>query len=174
MSVCIIYHSETGNTRAVAERFAAVTGGDLVEVRDLTGYSKAGMYLKGAPRAVRGERAAIRPDIIDVSGYDAVAVGCPVWAFNPTPAANAAVAALQGVEGKAAAVFCTSRGAPGKTLERLQAMLADRGADVWGGVSFTERDLQKAEMVEALAALIRPQVKEKGDSVRTASTGSSR
>ncbi|WP_280636160.1 flavodoxin [Methanoculleus chikugoensis] len=32
MSVCIVYHSETGNTRAVAERLAAVVGGDLSEV----------------------------------------------------------------------------------------------------------------------------------------------
>ena len=156
MPVCIIFHSETGTTRAVAQRLAAATGGDLVEVRDLAGYSKAGMYLKGAPRAMRGELAAIEPALIDVSGYDAVVVGSPVWAFNPTPAANAAVAALQGIEGKTAAVFCTSRGAPGKTLERMQAMLADRGADVRGAVSLTDRDLQKAGAVEALVDLVQP------------------
>ncbi|WP_286879281.1 flavodoxin family protein [Methanoculleus sp. UBA413] len=156
MSVCIIFHSETGTTRAVAQRLAAATDGDLVEVRDLAGYSKVGMYLKGAPRAMRSELAAIEPALIDVSGYDAVVVGSPVWAFNPTPAANAAVAALQGIEGKTAAVFCTSRGAPGKTLERMQAMLADRGADVRGAVSFTDRDLQNTGAVEALVDLVQP------------------
>lgn len=156
MSVCIIYHSETGNTRAVAERLAAVTGGDLVEIRDLAGYSKAGMYLKGAPRAVQGKKAVIEPAVIDASGYEAVVVGSPVWAGNPTPAVNAAIAALQGIEGKPAVVFCTSRGAPGKALERLQTMLAGRGADVRGAVSFTTRDVHNAEMVKALADLIRP------------------
>ena len=156
MSVCIIFHSETGTTRAVAQRLAAATGGDLVEVRDLAGYSKAGMYLKGAPRALRGELAAIEPALIDVSGYDAVVVGSPVWAFNPTPAANAAVAALRGIEEKPAAVFCTSRGAPGKTLDRMRAMLVDRGAKVRGAVSFTDRDLQKAGAVEALVDLVQP------------------
>lgn len=30
MSVCIVYHSATGNTRAVAERLASLVGGDLV------------------------------------------------------------------------------------------------------------------------------------------------
>ena len=85
MAVCIIYHSETGNTRAVAERLAAVVGGNLVAVRDLASYSKVGMYLRGAPRAMREERAVIEPATIDVSGYDTVVVGTPVWARSPTP-----------------------------------------------------------------------------------------
>ncbi|MCE5339338.1 MAG: hypothetical protein LLF90_11740 [Methanomicrobiaceae archaeon] len=54
------------------------------------------------------------------------------------------------------AVFCTSRGAPGKTLERTAAMLADRGTDVRGAVPFTTRDVHNTEMVKALADLVRP------------------
>jgi flavodoxin len=159
MSVCIIYHSETGTTRAVAELVAALIGTDLIEVKDLAGYSKLSMYLKGAPRAMQGKKADIEPAVIDVSGYDAVVVGTPVWAGNPTPAFNAAVAALVGIEGKAAVVFCTSGGAPGKTLDTVKAMLADRGAVVRGAVAFTTRDVQKPEAVEALINLVRPLVK---------------
>ena len=155
MPVCIIFHSETGTTRAVAQRLAAATGGDLVEVRDLAGYSKAGMYLKGAPRAMRGELAAIEPALIDVSGYDAVVVGSPVWAFNPTPAANAAVAALRASR-KNPQPFSALLAGAGKTLERMQAMLADRGADVRVAVSFTDRDLQNTGAVEALVDLVQP------------------
>ncbi|WP_292408437.1 MULTISPECIES: flavodoxin family protein [unclassified Methanoculleus] len=168
MSVCIVYHSETGNTRAVAERLAAATGGDLIEVKDLAGYSKVGMYLKGAPRAMRKERAAIEPSVIDVSGYETVVVGTPVWGGNPTPAANAAVAALQGIAGKTAVAFCTSRGGPGKTLETLREMLADRGAEVLGTVSFTTRDVRDPDAVKALAGLLRT------PAVSSASSGSSR
>ncbi len=161
MSVCIIYHSETGNTRAVAEQLAALIGGELIEVKDLAGYSKVGMYLKGAPRAAQGKKADIEPAVIDVSGYDTVVVGTPVWAGSPTPAVNAAINALAGIEGKSAVVFCTSGGGPRKTLERMQEMLADRGADVRGAVSFTKRDLQKAEMLETLADLVRRSEKER-------------
>jgi len=159
MSVCIIYHSETGNTRTVAERLAAATGGALVEIKDLAGYSKLSMYLKGAPRAMQGKKAEIEPAAVDVSGYETVVVGTPVWAGNPTPAVNAAVAALRGIEGKNAVVFCTSGGAPGKALETVKAMLADRGAVVRGAVAFTTRDVQKPEAVEALVNLVRPLVK---------------
>lgn len=156
MPVCIIYYSGTGNTRALAERLATATGGDLIEVRDLAGYSKVGMYLKGAPRAVRGDAAAIEPDVIDVSGYGTIVIGSPVWAGNPTPAINATINALQGIDGKTTVIFCTSHGLPGKTLERMRAMLAERGADVRGAVSFTDRDLQNAGTIEVLVDLVQP------------------
>lgn len=161
MAVCVIYHSETGNTRAVAERLAAVVGADLVAVRDLAGYSKVGMYLKGAPRAMREERAVIEPATIDVSGYDTVVVGTPVWARSPTPAVNAAIEGLTGIEGKAAVVFCTSGGMPGNTLERMKAMLAGRGADIRGAVGFTVRDVRQGAAVDALADLVRQPQKAK-------------
>ncbi|MCK9298998.1 MAG: NAD(P)H-dependent oxidoreductase [Methanoculleus sp.] len=155
MSVCIIYHSETGTTRAVAEQVAAPIGADLIEVTDLAGYSKVGMYLKGAPRAAQGKKNEIEPAVIDVTGYGTVVIGTPVWAGNPTPAINAVINALVGIEGKAAVVFCTSRGAPRGTLERLEKMLADRGADVRGAVPLTAGDVKKPEAVDALADLVR-------------------
>lgn len=155
MSVCIIYHSETGHTRAVAERLASLVGGDLVGITDLAHYSKIGMYLKGGRRAMKGEPATIEPATIDVAGYDAVVVGTPVWARNPTPAVNAAINALVGIEGKPAVAFCTSGGSPGRALETMTAMLAGRGADVRGAVPFTARDAQKGVGVEALADIVR-------------------
>ncbi|ABN58094.1 MULTISPECIES: flavodoxin family protein [Methanoculleus] len=155
MSVCIIYHSETGNTRAVAEQVAAASGGDLIGVRDLANYSKVGMYLKGARRAMRGDSADIEPAAIDVSGYETVVVGTPVWAGNPTPAINAAVNTLRGIEGKPTIVFCTSGGSPRKTLETLTAMLAKRGADVRGAVPLTARTAKRPEAVKPLVDLVR-------------------
>ena len=155
MSVCIVYHSETDNTRAVAEQLATAVGGDLVVLKDLAGYSKIGMYLKGVPRAVQGKNADIDPAIIDVSTYGIVVVGTPVWAGSPTPAINAGVAALAGIAGKPAVVFCTSGGSPGKALETLKAMFAARGADVRGAVPFTAGDARKGIGVEALADLVR-------------------
>ncbi len=160
MAVCIVYHSETGNTRTVAERLASLVGGDLVEVKDLARYSKVGMYLRGGRRAMKRERAAIEPAVIDVSAYDTVVVGTPVWAGNPTPAINAAISALVGIEGKPAVVFCTFGGMPGKTLETMKAMLAGRGADIRGAVPFTARDARTGDGVDALADLVRRSKKE--------------
>ncbi|WOX58298.1 flavodoxin family protein [Methanoculleus receptaculi] len=107
------------------------------------------------PRALLRHKADIEPEVIDVSGYDAIIIGSPVWAGNPTPAINAAVDALQGIEGKTVFIYCTSRGSPQKTLEKIKAMLAERGADVRGCVSLTESDVQNSAKIESLVDLVR-------------------
>jgi flavodoxin len=145
MSVCIVYHSETGNTKKVAEAVAKATGAALIPVRDTAGYSKITMYLLGAPRARRGEKATIEPPKIDVAAYDLVIVGSPVWAWSPTPGANAAVAALTGCEGKRGMVFATSGGKPGETLAILEKALSGRGVTVEGTFHFGRRDLGDAK-----------------------------
>jgi len=50
---------------------------------------------------------------------------------------------------------------PGKTLERLQAMLAGRGADARGVVGFTVRDVRTGEGMDALVDLVRRSEKER-------------
>jgi len=145
MSVCIIYHSETGNTRKVAEAVAKATGATLIPVRDLAGYTKVTMYLRGAPRAMRGEKATIEPPVIDVSPFDLVVVGSPVWAWKPTPAANAAIAALTGCEGKKGIVFITSGGGPRESLDVLKKALGDRKVQVGGAFHFSAKELDDAK-----------------------------
>jgi len=144
MSVCIIYHSETGNTRKMAEAVAKATGAVLVPVKDTAGYNRITMYLVGAPRARRGEKAVIEPAKIDVSGYELVIIGSPVWAWRPTPAANAAIAALSGCEGKRGMVFATSGGQPGDTLAILGQALSARGVNVEGTFHFSRKELGDA------------------------------
>jgi flavodoxin len=154
MPICIIYHSETGNTRRVAEEVARATGADLVEVKDLAHYSRIGRYLKGAPRANRGERDAIEPSVIDVTAYDTIAVGSPVWSGHPTPAINAAIDGLKGCEGKAGIAFCTAGGMPGQTLEIMRSALEGRGMAVQGAVALTAKEVKAGDMTKKLAELV--------------------
>ena len=154
MSVCIIYHSETGNTKQVAEAAAKATGATLIPVRDLAGYNKITMYLMGAPRAMRGEKATIEPPVIDVSAFDLVVVGSPVWAWKPTPAANAAIAALAGCEGKKGIAFITSGGGPREALDFMKKALEERKVKVEGAFHFNARELgdgkKLAEFTDAI------------------------
>jgi flavodoxin len=158
MRVAIVYHTLSGTTRQTADLLAGRLSGsadaDLIEVRDARQYSTLTAYASGAPRAMRGEVADVEPSEIDVAAYDAVALGSPVWAFSPTPAANGAAAALQGIEGKAAAVFVVSGGSPGTAAEKLAAALATRGALVRGAIAFTRRDPGNPERLEELARLL--------------------
>ncbi len=162
MRVAIVFHSLSGNTRRVAELLAGrlaplVDGTDLVEVHDLHQYSTLTAYMTGAPRAMRGEAAAIDPAEIDVTAYDVIVFGTPVWAFAPTPAMNGAVAALSGAEGKEAVVFVTSGGGPRSAAERLGSALQQRGARVRGAVHFDRKEIEsEARLAELVALVTRP------------------
>ena len=155
MSVCIVYHSETGNTKKVAEAVAKATGAVLVPVRDLANYSKIGRYLVGARKARAGGKSEIEPSEIDVSAYDLVVVGSPVWAWKPTPAANAAIAALTGCEGKKGMVLVTSGGTPGDTIAILKHALEARKMQVEGAFHFTDHELDDEKKLKDFTDAVR-------------------
>lgn len=105
MKICIIYHSETGNTRHIAQHLASACDGQLVEVHDRALYSTLTRFLLRCKKARSEDPTPIEPAAIDVSAYDLLVFGSPVWAFKPTPAIHAAIAALKGCEGKRAVAF---------------------------------------------------------------------
>lgn len=158
MRVAIVYHSLSGNTRRVAElladRLAGTAEADLVEVRDQRQYSTLTAYTSGAPRAMRGEVAEIEPAEIDVADYDVIVLGTPVWAQAPTPAANGAVAAFRGIEGKEGVVFATSGGGPSPAAQTLAAALAARGVRVRGTAQFERKDVENEGAMNELVVLV--------------------
>jgi hypothetical protein len=113
------------------------------------------MYLFGIPRARAGDKAAIEPPMIDVSAFDLVVVGSPVWAWKPTPAANAAIAALTGCEGKKGIVFITSGGGPRDALDIMKHALAGRGVMVEGAFHFPMKELGDEKKLKEFVDAIR-------------------
>ena len=154
MKTVIVYHSFSGVTRGLAERVRAACGGDIVEVRPLQPYSKMTAYTLGCFRARGGKPDAVEPGVIDVSGYDRIVLGTPVWAWRPTPVILGAVEALAGADGKSAVVFATCGAQPGETLPQLGAALAAKGVDVIGEFSFLMQEVDDPGKVEALIARV--------------------
>jgi flavodoxin len=148
MKICYIYHSETGNTRRIIDRCLAATGGDRIEVHDLQHYGRLSKYLVGGRRAAQGLADPIDPSSIDVSGYDLLVIGSPVWAGRPSPAVNAAIQALKGCEGKKGTLFVTCGGSPGESLSLMQKALEGRGVIITFGTSFTRKELRDAGKVD--------------------------
>jgi hypothetical protein len=153
MSICYVYHSETGHTRKLLQRCQAATGGEIVEVEDLEHYSRIMKFIRGARRARQGVSDPIAPAEIEVSGCDALVLGSPVWGGMPTPAINAAIRALRGCEGKNAVVVVTCGGNPGKSIEVISKALEERGMHIISSMVFTVRDLRDNERVSSLIEL---------------------
>jgi flavodoxin len=154
MNTCFIYHSYSGITRKLVEKVRAACGGDAIEVTPRQRYNALTAYTLGCMRARNGQCDPIDPEIIDVSGYDLIVIGTPVWAFRATPAVNAAIASLRGAEGKKAVLFATCGGTPGETIPRLRDALAGKGAEVIGEMVFTKKDTGDPEKIDALIRMI--------------------
>ncbi|RPJ53302.1 MAG: ArsR family transcriptional regulator [Methanobacteriota archaeon] len=155
MTICIIYHSYSGITRGIAEKVQAACGGDLVEVRPRTAYTTLTAYTVGCMRARNETPDPIEPASIDVSAYDLIVIGTPVWAWKATPAINGAVAALKGCQGKRAVLFATCGAQTGDTLPILAKALGAKGVEVVGQISFNRKEIDDTGKLEGLFSAVK-------------------
>lgn len=80
--VAVVYFSRSGNTGLAARHIANKLGADLFELK-ATDYA---LGLKGWASAMQDAReteADITPRTIDLSGYDTVYLGSPIWLYAP-------------------------------------------------------------------------------------------
>jgi DNA-binding transcriptional ArsR family regulator len=145
MRICVIFYSYSGITRSVAEGIRNASGCDLIEVKARTPYTSFSVYTKGVLRSRKEACDAIEPAEIDVSGYDLLIIGTPVWVSKPAPPANTAVRALKGCEGKMAVLFTTCLNQPGEALPILSKALAARGVRVMAEISLDEKDTRNPD-----------------------------
>ena len=81
----VAYFSATGKTAKVAEKLAAGIGADIYEIKPEVKYTKADLNWmnKKSRSSVEMSNKSIRPAIItgdvDVSGYDTIYLGFPIW-----------------------------------------------------------------------------------------------
>ncbi len=143
---CVIFFSYSGVTRGIAEGIRNASGCDMIEVRTKKAYSSFSAYTTGVLRSRKMACDPIEPPEIDVSRYDFLIIGTPVWAGRATPAINAAVQALKGCEGKIAVVFTTCCGQPGEALPNLSHALSLRGVQVMAGFSLDAKDTKKPDV----------------------------
>jgi len=111
MDVSMVYFSQTGNTRQVADAIA-------------NAFRQAGHQVQNVPL----EKAT--PGTLE---GDLVGVGTPCFACQAPSPVKAYLDALPSLNGKRAFVFATAGGAPGRVLYDLTRPLRTKGADIVGG-----------------------------------------
>ena len=106
--VLVVYYSQLGHTKAVAEEIVARTGADIEEIVMVDPYDTS--FSATIERCMQDREAGVLPEIqpvaANVADYDVVFIGFPVWFGTYAPPVTKW---LEGVDlgGKKVVPFCT-------------------------------------------------------------------
>lgn len=111
INALIVYYSYTGNTRRVSERMAEVLSVDKYEIKTVNEYPKDEYETAGIADEERrsGNLPEIVNDLPDISGYDYIFIGGPVW-NGDIAAPLAKYLEMTDFEGKIVVPFWTNKG----------------------------------------------------------------
>jgi ferredoxin len=112
MNMLLVYFSQTGNTRTVAEAMADV-------------FSTKGHIVRALP--MKEAQPA------DIAGCDVMGFGTPCFESQAPKPVKDYLSTLPYLKGKPAFVFATCSGAPGRVLSDLTRILTKRRASVMAG-----------------------------------------
>lgn len=152
----VLYYSLTGNTKMVAEEIASQTGADIEEITCVDPYDTN--FQACIARSMQEREAGVLPEInpvkADLSKFDVIFIGYPVWFGTYAPPVTKW---LEGVDlsGKKIIPFCTF-GSGGLESSVADLKAAQPNAEVLAGYGV------RAARLEAMPAEVDQFLKTKG------------
>jgi len=128
MKACVLYFSQTGNTRKFAEAISDSL--KIPAVFDMT---------------------TTEPSVVD--DFDVIILGTPVHGFNPSKEALAFVERLPEGKGKRTILFCTYRLWKGRTFSKLKKELKKKSYSTILKVSAKGREFSKEAFSDAIGKI---------------------
>lgn len=149
---------EKGNTRILAEMIAEATGADTFEIKPAKPYPKE--YTPATEVAKQEKNDNARPEIVgtmpDVSGYDVIFVGYPIW-WGDLPMPCYTFFDKVKLEGKTIAPFCTHEGSglsgTDSNIANATKAKVTEALVMKGSVAQNSRDEAKKEVTDWLKKL---------------------
>ena len=106
--VLVLYYSQTSNTKVVAEEIASKLGADIEEIVSVEPYD--GDFQATIERCLKERNEGFVPEIqpiqADLSAYDVIFLGYPIWFGTYAPPVNAFLSQVD-LSGKKVVPFCT-------------------------------------------------------------------
>jgi len=126
-NILVAYFSASGTTAAAAGKVAAALHADIFRIEPAVPYTKADLnWMDQSSRSsVEMNNKAFRPKIVkkplDLTGYDTVLVGFPIWWYVAPTIINTFLESYD-FSGKKIVLFATSGGSSfGNTVKELRA-----------------------------------------------------
>lgn len=146
----VAYFSASGTTAKVAEQLSEAIGADVHEIRPKTKYTDSDLNWRdsNSRSSVEMKNKKFRPEIaddkIDISQYDTIFVGFPIWWYVAPTIINTFLEAHD-FSKKKIVLFATSGGSGfGKTAEELKVSIPDGTKLIEGRIlngNFTNKEL---------------------------------
>ena len=151
MKSLITYYSYSGNTNKVAQTIARVLNKNTeVDMQRLMPKEEIKTFLAQCRAAFRHKRIDLEGGVIfNVSPYDYILIGSPVWAFAPTPAINTYLDNITGLAGKRVIFFLTSGSGAGvkRCFNIIKSALKEKGASRIDGINIQDKRLDDEEFI---------------------------
>lgn len=145
----VAYFSASGVTKKLAQTLADAIGADLFAIEPKVPYTRADLNWmdKQSRSTIEMQNPSSRPEIAaggpDLSGYDTIFVGFPIWWYIAPTIVNTFLESCD-LTGKTVVPFATSGGSGmGKTNERLAPSC--KGAKLLNGKVF-KRSVSREEL----------------------------
>ncbi|GKU23278.1 flavodoxin family protein [Clostridium folliculivorans] len=138
MRSLVIFYSLEGDTKFIAETISKELDGDIAEIKPVKQIPTGGFrkYLWGGKQVMFKDKPDIEPINEDLSKYDLIVLGTPVWASRFAPVFNTFLEKHK-IKNKSIALFCChSGGREGKTFEDFKEKL--KGNDFLGEMAFED------------------------------------
>lgn len=147
--ILIAYFSLTGNTGKVADILKDKTEGKIFEIEPDFDYSKVKskkeMEALGQEQVDSGFKPELKNSVTDISSYDFIFIGSPVWWYSVTPPVMSFLSQYN-LEGKTVIPFCTCGNIEGDFFTQFKDAIPD--AEVLEGLTVTEADFVDEEELD--------------------------
>ena len=151
-SVLIAYFSASGVTKSIAEQISTQNNYDIFEIKPVDIYTSADLDWtdKNSRSTIEMNDKSFKPPIVetcDVSAYDTVVIGFPVWWYTAPTIINTFIESVD-LSGKTIKAFCTSGGSGiDKCVDDLQRSYPEldfeKGMRFMGDVSKAKEWIEK-------------------------------
>ena len=149
------YFSASGTTAKAAKQLAEAVGADLYEIKAAVPYTKKDLnWLNPKSRTTLemhdlSGRPAIENDPVDISSYDTVLVGFPIWWYVAPTIINTFLESHD-FSGKRIILFATSGGSAfGETVKNLRPSVAPDTEIIEGGILNGRKTAEAIESIKA-------------------------
>lgn len=151
MNKLIVYFSYTNNTRFIANRIKEKLNCDILEIKTVIPYSDD--YQSVVDDEQNSEASNYLPEIqeinADLSKYDEIILGTPVWWYRPVPAIRTFLSQSD-LSGKVIKPFATNAGWIGRTFNEIKKLCPNSKVEAGMNIVYDSGDYRARKLITSM------------------------